>query len=57
MTILDHDVPIGGAPPEELDLDAVIAVADFRAALRTFLRRSERAASGSDLTPQCLLPA
>lgn len=57
MTILDHDVPIGGAPPEELDLDAVIAVADFRAAPRTFLRRSERAASGSDLTPQCLLPA
>ena len=33
-------------------IDDVIAVADFRAALRTFLRRSERVARQSGLTPQ-----
>ena len=37
---------------EGLDLDAVIAVAEFRAALRSFLRQSERIARRSDLTPQ-----
>ncbi len=35
-----------------LAVDDVIAVADFRAALRQFLRRSERAARQSGLTPQ-----
>jgi DNA-binding MarR family transcriptional regulator len=34
------------------DLDAVIAVAEFRAALRAFLRQSERIARRSGLTPQ-----
>jgi DNA-binding MarR family transcriptional regulator len=33
-------------------LDDVIAVADFRAALRSFLRQSERVARRSGLTPQ-----
>ena len=37
---------------EGIDLDAVIAVAEFRAALRSFLRQSERIARRSDLTPQ-----
>ena len=37
---------------EGLDLDAVIAVAEFRAALRSFLRQSERIARRSGLTPQ-----
>jgi DNA-binding MarR family transcriptional regulator len=37
---------------EGADLDAVIAVAEFRAALRSFLRQSERIARRSDLTPQ-----
>ena len=33
-------------------IDDVIAVADFRAALRSFLRQSERVARQSGLTPQ-----
>jgi DNA-binding MarR family transcriptional regulator len=33
-------------------VDKVVAVADFRAALRRFLRRSERVARSSGLTPQ-----
>jgi len=37
---------------ESVDLDAVIAVAEFRAALRSFLRQSERIARRSGLTPQ-----
>jgi DNA-binding MarR family transcriptional regulator len=37
---------------EGVDLDAVIAVAEFRAALRSFLRQSERIARRSGLTPQ-----
>jgi len=37
---------------EAVDLDAVIAVAEFRAALRSFLRQSERIARRSGLTPQ-----
>lgn len=36
----------------EPDLQDVIGVAEFRAALRQFLRRSERAARQSGLTPQ-----
>jgi DNA-binding MarR family transcriptional regulator len=36
----------------EMDLDDVIAVAEFRAALRSFLRQSERIARQSGLTPQ-----
>jgi len=35
-----------------VEVDDVIAVADFRAALRRFLRRSERVARRSGLTPQ-----
>jgi DNA-binding MarR family transcriptional regulator len=35
-----------------VDLEAVIAVAEFRAALRAFLRQSERIARRSGLTPQ-----
>ena len=35
-----------------VQVDDVIAVADFRAALRRFLRRSERVARQSGLTPQ-----
>ena len=35
-----------------VEVDDVIAVADFRAALRRFLRRSERVARKSGLTPQ-----
>ena len=34
------------------DVDDVIAVADFRSALRTFLRQTERVARRSGLTPQ-----
>ncbi len=34
------------------EIDDVIAVADFRAALRSFLRQSERIARQSGLTPQ-----
>jgi DNA-binding MarR family transcriptional regulator len=37
---------------EGYDLEGVIAVAEFRAALRTFLRQSERIARRSGLTPQ-----
>src|ERR1700741_3695970 len=37
---------------EGYSLDDVIAVADFRAALRSFLRQSERVARQSGLTPQ-----
>src|ERR1700690_3142305 len=37
---------------DDIDVDAVIAVAEFRAALRQFLRRSERVARLSGLTPQ-----
>ena len=33
-------------------LEDIVAVADFRAALRTFLRQSERVARQSGLTPQ-----
>lgn len=39
-------------PTASDDVRAVIAVAEFRAALRHFLRRSERVARGSGLTPQ-----
>lgn len=38
--------------PGRVHVDDVIAVADFRAALRSFLRRSERVARQSGLTPQ-----
>jgi DNA-binding MarR family transcriptional regulator len=37
---------------KDLPLDGVIAVAEFRAALRAFLRQSERIARRSGLTPQ-----
>ena len=37
---------------EGLALERVIAIADFRAALRVFLRHSERAARRNGLTPQ-----
>jgi DNA-binding MarR family transcriptional regulator len=37
---------------EQLTTDAFIRVAEFRAALRRFLRRSERAARAAGLTPQ-----
>jgi len=37
---------------DDYSLDDVIAVADFRAALRSFLRQSERVARQSGLTPQ-----
>ena len=37
---------------EGLPTDEVIRVAEFRAALRQFLRRSERAARSAGLTPQ-----
>lgn len=36
----------------EYDIEDVIAVADFRAALRSFLRHTERVARQSGLTPQ-----
>jgi DNA-binding MarR family transcriptional regulator len=36
----------------ELTVDDVVLVAEFRAALRRFLRRSERVARSSRLTPQ-----
>jgi len=42
----DHGVAEG------LALERVIAIADFRAALRVFLRHSERAARRNGLTPQ-----
>jgi DNA-binding MarR family transcriptional regulator len=35
-----------------MDVDALVAIAEFRAALRRFLRRSEVAAQRSGLTPQ-----
>src|SRR3954451_18609571 len=38
--------------PTAVDVGDVIAVAEFRAALRQFLRRSERVARRSGLTPQ-----
>src|SRR5579864_401356 len=38
--------------PAEYGIDDVIAVAEFRAALRSFLRQSERIARQSGLTPQ-----
>ena len=37
---------------DELSVDDVVHVAEFRAALRRFLRRSERTARRSGLTPQ-----
>jgi len=37
---------------DEFNLDDVIAVAEFRAALRGFLRQTERIARRSGLTPQ-----
>jgi DNA-binding MarR family transcriptional regulator len=40
------------AGAEALPLEHVIALADFRAALRRFLRHSERVASRHGLTPQ-----
>lgn len=43
------EFPAGDGGPEVTD---VIAVAEFRAALRQFLRRSERVARMSGLTPQ-----
>jgi DNA-binding MarR family transcriptional regulator len=39
-------------PPSELPVEDVVRVAEFRAALRQFLRRSERTARSSGLTPQ-----
>jgi DNA-binding MarR family transcriptional regulator len=39
-------------PTEPFHVDDVMAVAQFRAALRQFLRRSERVARQSGLTPQ-----
>jgi DNA-binding MarR family transcriptional regulator len=39
-------------PPDELPVEDVVSVAEFRAALRHFLRRSERTARSSGLTPQ-----
>jgi DNA-binding MarR family transcriptional regulator len=44
-----NEFPAGDSGPEVTD---VIAVAEFRAALRQFLRRSERVARLSGLTPQ-----
>jgi DNA-binding MarR family transcriptional regulator len=44
-----NEFPAGDGNPEVTD---VIAVAEFRAALRQFLRRSERVARMSGLTPQ-----
>jgi DNA-binding MarR family transcriptional regulator len=44
-----NNVPATDGRPEVTD---VIAVAEFRAALRQFLRRSERVARMSGLTPQ-----
>jgi DNA-binding MarR family transcriptional regulator len=44
-----NEFPAGNSGPEVTD---VIAVAEFRAALRQFLRRSERVARLSGLTPQ-----
>lgn len=44
-----NEFPAGDGNPEVTD---VIAVAEFRAALRQFLRRSERVARLSGLTPQ-----
>jgi DNA-binding MarR family transcriptional regulator len=38
--------------PDELAVEDVVRVAEFRAALRQFLRRSERTARSSGLTPQ-----
>ena len=38
--------------PGKLDLQDVITVAEFRAALRKFLRRSELVADSCGLTPQ-----
>ena len=40
------------AEPERWTVTDVVAVADFRAALRQFLRRSERVARNCGLTPQ-----
>jgi DNA-binding MarR family transcriptional regulator len=40
------------SPTTAVGVDDVIAVAEFRAALRQFLRRSERVARSSGLTPQ-----
>lgn len=37
---------------DHYDLQDIVAVAEFRAALRTFLRQSERVARQSGLTPQ-----
>jgi DNA-binding MarR family transcriptional regulator len=39
-------------PPDELNVDDVVTVAEFRSALRKFLRRSELVADGCGLTPQ-----
>ena len=44
-----NEFPAGGS---EFEVTDVIAVAEFRAALRQFLRRSERVARMSGLTPQ-----
>ena len=38
--------------PDELSVEDVVTVADFRAALRRFLRRSELVADSCGLTPQ-----
>jgi DNA-binding MarR family transcriptional regulator len=40
------------SPTTAVEVGDVIAVAEFRAALRQFLRRSERVARSSGLTPQ-----
>jgi DNA-binding MarR family transcriptional regulator len=41
--------------PERVPLARVIEVADFRAALRTFIRRTDRVAQAHGLTPQWYL--
>lgn len=47
------ELPSGKAPTsDELDVGSVIAVAEFRAQLRRFLRQNERVARKAGLTPQ-----
>lgn len=45
-------VSVHTVPEEEPDIDAVVAAAEFRSALRRFLRRSELVAESQGLTPQ-----
>jgi DNA-binding MarR family transcriptional regulator len=44
-----------GSPHQNVPVEDVMAVAEFRAALRRFLRRSERIARQAGLTPQRLM--